>query len=109
MSLPSLWEALGKPALKESKVKLLEEIPTLDGYFTLEFINFIATQHQFKKLNSGNIYNTRKSIEGCYVDLLEGLEIYGGKGWFSTSFLYLMKGLVASSLFLKRYTHVYLE
>ena len=55
VSLPSLWEALGKPALKEVKVKLLEDIPTLDGYFTLEFLNFIATQHQFKKLNSGNV------------------------------------------------------
>ena len=76
-----LWEAAGKPALnpKEVKVKLLEDIPSLDGCFTLEFLNFIATQHQFKKLNSGNIYNTCKSIEGCYVDLLEGLEIYGGK------------------------------
>ena len=29
--------------------------------------------------------------------------------WFSTSFLYLMKASIASCLFLKRYTLVYLE
>lgn len=72
-----LWEAAGKPALKETAI--LEHVPSLDGCFTLEFLNFIASQHQFKKLNSGNIYNTCRSIEGSYVDLLEGLEIYGGK------------------------------
>ncbi|CBI29809.3 unnamed protein product, partial [Vitis vinifera] len=59
--------------------KFLEDVPSLDGCFPLEFLNFIASQHQFKKLNSGNIYNTCKSMEGCYVDLLDGLEIYGGK------------------------------
>lgn len=72
-----LWEAAGKPVLKEAK--FLEDVPSLDGCFPLEFLNFIASQHQFKKLNSGNIYNTCKSMEGCYVDLLDGLEIYGGK------------------------------
>ncbi|RVX09691.1 Zeatin O-glucosyltransferase [Vitis vinifera] len=61
------------------EAKFLEDVPSLDGCFPLEFLNFIASQHQFKKLNSGNIYNTCKSMEGCYVDLLDGLEIYGGK------------------------------
>ncbi|KAJ9673156.1 hypothetical protein PVL29_026435 [Vitis rotundifolia] len=69
-------EVAAKLVLKEAKI--LEDVPSLDGCFMLEFLNFIASQHQFKKLNSRNIYNTWKPMKGCYVDLLDSQEIYGG-------------------------------
>lgn len=75
------WESLGRPALEG--VKIPEDVPSLDGCFTLEFFKFLVFQHEFKKLSSGNLYYTSKLIEGPYVDILREEEIDGvkKKGW----------------------------
>ncbi|XVF56180.1 hypothetical protein PTKIN_Ptkin06aG0097200 [Pterospermum kingtungense] len=64
-----MWESIGKPAVN---VEMPEEdnVPSLEGCFTNDFLAFIAMQHQYLSLNIGNIYNTSKVIEGAYLELL---------------------------------------
>ena len=56
-----------------------------------------SSQKELKRLDA---YSPPLSILSLLIFLLS---------WFSTSFLYLMKASLALSLFLKRYTLVYLE
>ncbi|XP_068308522.1 zeatin O-glucosyltransferase-like [Pyrus communis] len=67
-----LWEVIGMPKkLEELDVKLPNGIPSLEGCFTIEFMNFIGEQHEHQKLiNAGNLHNTSRTIEGPYIDLL---------------------------------------
>ncbi|KDP26081.1 hypothetical protein JCGZ_21114 [Jatropha curcas] len=48
-----------------------EELPSLEGCFTNEFLDFTASQYDYHKFNSGCIYNTSRLIEGAYIDLIE--------------------------------------
>ncbi|KAH7844036.1 hypothetical protein Vadar_023574 [Vaccinium darrowii] len=61
------WEMKGKPFLEEPPPKGL---PDLEGYCPPEVINFIALQVDFLKPTTGYIYNSCRSIEGTYIDLL---------------------------------------
>nr|POF08680.1 zeatin o-glucosyltransferase [Quercus suber] len=73
-----LWEAMGKPLELETNAKLVPKgLPSTEGCFTKDFINFISLQIEFQKLSSGVLYNTCRVIEGTYMDLMETLE--GGK------------------------------
>lgn len=61
------YEATGKA----SNPKIPKDLPSLKDCFTLEFLNFIKSQYELTKLNSGLLYNTCKIIEAPYIDLLE--------------------------------------
>ncbi|XP_060177438.1 zeatin O-glucosyltransferase-like isoform X1 [Lycium barbarum] len=64
-----LWEAMGKPFPIEAE--MLENLPSLEGCFTSEFMDFMAAQRKYSKPDSGNIYNTSRVIEGKFINLLE--------------------------------------
>ncbi|TKY53379.1 Zeatin O-glucosyltransferase [Spatholobus suberectus] len=68
------WEKMGRPSVEGLYVP---EIPSLEGCFATQFMNFITAQSEFLKFNDGNIYNTSRAIEGAYIELLEA--ITGGK------------------------------
>ncbi|CAN6586391.1 unnamed protein product [Malus baccata var. baccata] len=67
-----LREVIGMPKkLEKLDVKLPDGIPSLEGCFTIEFMNFLGEQHEHQKLiNAGNLHNTSRTIEGPYIDLL---------------------------------------
>ncbi|THG17758.1 hypothetical protein TEA_008517 [Camellia sinensis var. sinensis] len=60
------WELLGKPFPPEEP----EELPSIEGCHTSEFLNFAAPQSDFMKFSAGSIYNTCRFIEGTYIDQL---------------------------------------
>ncbi|XP_049342573.1 zeatin O-glucosyltransferase-like [Solanum verrucosum] len=64
-----LWESMGKPFPIEAE--LLDNLPSLEGCFTSEFMDFMASQRKYSKSDSGNIYNTSRVIEGKFMNLLE--------------------------------------
>ncbi|KAA8518134.1 hypothetical protein F0562_015608 [Nyssa sinensis] len=55
--------------------EILKEVPSLEGCFSSEFMDFIVTQQKYLNFNSGNLYNTCKAIEGPYIDLLSDGQI----------------------------------
>ncbi|KAH7842011.1 hypothetical protein Vadar_000460 [Vaccinium darrowii] len=61
------WQLNGEPILEETPP---EGLPSLDGCYTTEFINFITLQADFLKFTTGYIYNSCRSIEGAYIDLI---------------------------------------
>ncbi|KZV38320.1 zeatin O-glucosyltransferase-like [Dorcoceras hygrometricum] len=74
-----LWEKKGRPFSLDSEI--LEILPSLEGCFTPEFERFIGEQHQYKKLNSGEIYNTSRVIENHFFELLSRTEISEKRQW----------------------------
>ncbi|KAH0723634.1 hypothetical protein KY285_006183 [Solanum tuberosum] len=64
-----LWESMGKPFPIEAEI--LDNLPSLEGCFTSEFMDFMASQRKYSKSDSGNIYNTSRVIEGKFMNLLE--------------------------------------
>ncbi|XP_058212230.1 zeatin O-glucosyltransferase-like [Rhododendron vialii] len=48
----------------------LKGIPSLEGCSTPEFQNLISLQYDFLSLGAGIIFNSCRSIEGTYIDLL---------------------------------------
>jgi cis-zeatin O-glucosyltransferase len=72
-----LWEKLGRPFVIGSE--LIEDLPSLKGCFTAEFIHFINSHFDHAKFSSGRILNTSRVIEAPYVDLLSKDEISDGK------------------------------
>ncbi|KAM3339497.1 zeatin O-glucosyltransferase-like [Capsicum galapagoense] len=64
-----LWESMGKPFPIEAE--LLDNLPSLEGCFTSEFMDFMASHRKYSKFDSGNIYNTSRVIEGKFMNLLE--------------------------------------
>ncbi|KAL7197481.1 hypothetical protein ACSBR2_020093 [Camellia fascicularis] len=60
------WELLGKLFPLEEP----EELPSIEGCHTSEFLNFAASQSDFIKFSAGSIYNTCRFIEGTYIDQL---------------------------------------
>ncbi|XWS66320.1 hypothetical protein CRYUN_Cryun05aG0189700 [Craigia yunnanensis] len=74
-----VWESMGKP---EVNAEMPDEgdVPSLEGCFTNDFLEFIALQYQYLNVNVGNIYNTSKVIEGTYLELL-GETMRGKQNW----------------------------
>jgi hypothetical protein len=66
------WDLMGKPHVKKSK-NLIPEVPSLEGCFTTQFINFITSQYEFHKFSNGVIYNTTRVIENPYIELIKGM------------------------------------
>lgn len=64
-----LWESMGKPFPIEARI--LENLPSLTGCFTSEFMDFMAAQRKYSNSDTGNIYNTSRVIEGKFMNLLE--------------------------------------
>ncbi|KAM7500145.1 hypothetical protein LguiA_024559 [Lonicera macranthoides] len=70
-----LVEFKGIPCLIDDDIA--KEVPSLEGCFTHEFLEFISKQDAHRHFNSGELYNTCRSIEGKYVDLLMKEEVSG--------------------------------
>ncbi|KAJ1430012.1 UDP-glucuronosyl/UDP-glucosyltransferase [Sesbania bispinosa] len=64
------WDAMGRPPIDNSHIP---EVPSLEGCFTTQFINFITSQYEFHKFSNGTIYNTSRAIERPYIELIEGM------------------------------------
>lgn len=64
-----LWESMGQPFPIEAQI--LNNLPSLTGCFTSEFMDFMAAQRIYSNSDSGNIYNTSRVIEGKFMNLLE--------------------------------------
>ncbi|KAK5841811.1 zeatin O-glucosyltransferase-like [Gossypium arboreum] len=64
-----LWESAGKPQVNAEMLGE-NDVPSLEGCFTEDFLEFIALQHRYLNVTSGSIYNTSEVIEGTYVELL---------------------------------------
>ncbi|XP_061374785.1 zeatin O-glucosyltransferase-like [Gastrolobium bilobum] len=71
------WEEMGRPQIESSHIL---EVPSLEGCFTTQFLDFIEEQLQFEKSSAGNIYNTSRAIESPYIELLEHI-LDTGKHW----------------------------
>ncbi|XP_027364328.1 zeatin O-glucosyltransferase-like [Abrus precatorius] len=73
-----LWEEMGRPYVENLHIP---DFPSLEGCFTTQFIDFIATQYESHEFNDGNIYNTNRAIEGAYLELIE--HISGSKKFWA--------------------------
>nr|QAV53754.1 UGT93R1 [Fagopyrum tataricum] len=67
-----IWELAGKP-LQLDDDDVPKEIPPNEGCFTSDFSDFMAKQYTYLSLSSGRLYNTSRSIEDKYMDLLQKL------------------------------------
>ncbi|KAE9585277.1 putative trans-zeatin O-beta-D-glucosyltransferase [Lupinus albus] len=79
------WDAMGKGKEneKEKAVRgknshdhynmMIPEVPSLEGCFSTQFIDFITSQYEFHKFSKGAIYNTTRVIESPYMELIESI------------------------------------
>ncbi|KAK6945271.1 hypothetical protein RJ641_026373 [Dillenia turbinata] len=75
-----IWESMGKPFDIDHGIFSEEwNIPSIEGCFSFEFLNFMAGQYHFANLYRGKLYNTSRVIEAPYVDLLAREEVNGRK------------------------------
>ncbi|KAE9612472.1 hypothetical protein Lal_00033298 [Lupinus albus] len=65
----SYLDKMGKPP-QECSV-FIPEVPSLEGCFTTEIVDFIISQVEMSNFNDGNIYNTSRAIDGPYLDLID--------------------------------------
>ncbi|KAJ0042362.1 hypothetical protein Pint_17843 [Pistacia integerrima] len=56
-----IWETMGNSV--EANDVIPKDIPSLEGCFTNEFLDSIAFEYDYRKFNSGFIYNTCRLIE----------------------------------------------
>ncbi|XP_057784501.1 zeatin O-glucosyltransferase-like [Salvia miltiorrhiza] len=63
------WEA--PPDLPTAAAGILTQVPSVKGYYSKEFQDFLDLQFSAKKVSSGEIYNSCREIEGFYLDLWE--------------------------------------
>ncbi|KAL7194433.1 hypothetical protein ACSBR1_034782 [Camellia fascicularis] len=64
-SLFDVWQMMGKPFQLDEP----QGLPSLEGCYDSELLNFITLQIDFLKSTSGTIINSCRSIEGTYIDL----------------------------------------
>lgn len=57
------WEGVGKPEVK-NEAEILKEVPSMEGCFVPELSEFSKLQQEAKKFHSGDLYNTKRIIEG---------------------------------------------
>ncbi|KOM34182.1 hypothetical protein LR48_Vigan02g033200 [Vigna angularis] len=70
------WDRMGRPPVEAMHAL---KVPSLEGCFPTQFLDFLIAQSQFFKFNDGSIYNTSRVIDGDYTELMEG--ITGKKIW----------------------------
>lgn len=75
-----MWEKMEKPNKKITSGEFLQDIPSLEGCFSSEFLDFIEFQYRYLNSNSGRIYNTSNVIEGDFMKLLKQT-LTGEKHW----------------------------
>ncbi|CAA2961222.1 zeatin O-glucosyltransferase-like [Olea europaea subsp. europaea] len=63
------WENAGKPDV-HAEAEALKEVPSEEGCFAPEFLEFLKLDREAKKFNSGDLYNASRVVEGLYLDLL---------------------------------------
>lgn len=77
----SRWETMEKPIQLKPELRELI-LPSIQGCYTSEMMNFLTFQLEFLKNRHGVIYNTCRLIEGAYIDLLSEKQISGNqKQW----------------------------
>ncbi|XP_027902238.1 zeatin O-glucosyltransferase-like [Vigna unguiculata] len=64
------WDVMGRPPVNKMS-HLVPEVPSLEGCFTTQFLDFITSQYVFHKFSKGIIYNTTRALEGPYMELIE--------------------------------------
>lgn len=69
------WEGMGKPLIESTHIP--KEVPSIEGCFPAQFLDFMSSQHAFHKFNKGYLYSTTRTVEGPYMELLE--RIIGSK------------------------------
>ncbi|OIS97354.1 PREDICTED: zeatin O-glucosyltransferase-like [Nicotiana attenuata] len=72
----SFWEAIGRPFPVEGMPK---NLPSMEGCFSFEIMNFMAYQYEFMHYRSGDLFNSCRLVEGTYVDMLNKLEMNANK------------------------------
>ncbi|KAH6828715.1 hypothetical protein C2S53_018064 [Perilla frutescens var. hirtella] len=77
------WEATGKrEILPADAAEIMEQLPSMEGCFSLEFQKFTESQRRDGNFHSGAIYNTSRIMEGLYLDLVEKSRMFGpDKHW----------------------------
>ncbi|KAL5565600.1 hypothetical protein UlMin_028764 [Ulmus minor] len=66
------WEESGKPFEEEVKKIIPEDVPSLEGCLSNEFLDFKGSRFELiQKFNSGNLYNTSRVIDSFYMDFLD--------------------------------------
>ncbi|KAH7511826.1 hypothetical protein FEM48_Zijuj12G0023700 [Ziziphus jujuba var. spinosa] len=75
-----IWEAMGKPFQLEAEI-IPSELPSLQDCVTPESLRLMTDQYQFVGSKAGELYNTTRSIEATYVDLLRKVMNGNGKIW----------------------------
>ncbi|KAF8398336.1 hypothetical protein HHK36_017263 [Tetracentron sinense] len=62
-----IWEFIGKPTMPKT---VIPNDISYEGCFADEIKSLIASQFDFSKFDSGDLYNTCRPIEGKFIDLL---------------------------------------
>nr|XP_043611261.1 zeatin O-xylosyltransferase-like [Erigeron canadensis] len=78
------WEEKRKPCLDDDveSYMQLKKIPSLQDYVPPDFLEFVYSNIECQKLNSGNIHDSCKVIDGKFIDLLSKEGICGStKNW----------------------------
>ncbi|KAJ7972197.1 Glycosyltransferase [Quillaja saponaria] len=74
-----VWDTMGEH-LKHFEASIMSmifkglQIPSLEGCFTNDFMDFMSAQYKFHKFSSGYLYNTSRTIESPYIELREKSE-----------------------------------
>lgn len=71
------WEAIGKPEIPPEAAEMMRQIPSTEGFFSPDFKQFVDLQYKVRDFHSGTIFNTSRSAEGLYIDLLSKIQIFG--------------------------------
>ncbi|KAL5546353.1 hypothetical protein UlMin_006040 [Ulmus minor] len=81
VALLNSWEAMGKPLEEELKTLIPQDVPSFEGCVPFEILGFLIPRFEMiQKLNSSNIYNTSRVIEGTYIELLDKI-LQNKKNW----------------------------
>ncbi|KAK1428858.1 hypothetical protein QVD17_17698 [Tagetes erecta] len=82
-SFSYIWEQNGRPFLDDvESYTHLTKIPILQDLIPQDFLEFIYSQVDCKKFNSGNIHDTCKVFDGKFIDYLSKEELSGStKQW----------------------------
>lgn len=64
-----IWETAGKPDIPQAQI-FQKGLPTPESMFPPELSEFARLQQESSFINSGNIFNSCREIEGPYFDLL---------------------------------------
>ncbi|KAK7278798.1 hypothetical protein RJT34_23834 [Clitoria ternatea] len=66
-----IWEEMGKSSLSSIEGLRIPKVPSLEGCFIPQFLDFVGAQYECLKFNDGNIFNTSRVIESSYLELME--------------------------------------